>query len=491
MQQATRNTLGDLFGYIPSAIVPTALGFVAVAVYTRILPPEEYGLYTLVFTTVLFTHTFAFSWLNQATIRYYKRYGSTNIQTFFSTGLFGFLTIALVVLIVWYAMLSAGYLFRGLRLWKLLLFGPLVVLFYSGGNFILAYLRASRQSIRYSLLTSLNALLKLLSSLALIYYLGFDAEAILLGIAFGGACIFIPECIRLSKNWKPKIRKFDYDILRSSVKYGFPLVGLAVANVILSSSDRYLIEYFLDSTQVGIYSAGYRITQTGVMLFVTFLMLASFPALIETFERSGEKKAQLLMYDLLSIFFVLLLPVFAGISVLSKDIVNTVLGVSYYKAYVIVPWTAAGVFFMGLCMYYNKSFELKEKTSLLLVIFGAASLLNIVLNIVLIPWLGILGATISTFISYLVCFLLSLSIGSNFIVWLFPWKTSVKALLGSSIMALVLIILPDLRPDWLSLLYKISIGFMVYVTIILLFDRMLFEAVISLFRNRLKISPRF
>lgn len=490
MRQSTKNTLYDLVRYVPSAVIPTSLGFIAVAVYTRILSPEEYGLYTLVFTTVLFTHTLAFSWLNQSTIRYYERFRIKDIQAFYSTGLFGFCINAIAITIIWFSILFLLYKYSEHRIWELLFYGPLVMMFYSGSNFMIAYLRAMRESLRYSIQTSINAVLKLLCSVAFIVCLDIGAEAVLLGIAIAGASIFISECIRLWKKWVPQIRNFSSDIFRSFAHYGLPLVGLALANVILSSSDRYLIGYFLDSVHVGIYSAGYKITETGVMLFVSFLMLASFPALIETYERGGEKEVKLLMYDLLSIFLILLLPVFAGISVLSKDIVKAVLGVSYYKAHVIVPWTAAGVFFMGLCTYYNKSFELKEKTIILLAIFAAASLLNILLNMVLIPWLGILGAAISTFFSYFGSFILSVSIGSKYVMWSFPMKTGFKALIGSSIMSLVIILLPDLRLNWASLLYKVMFGVMVYFTVIFLMDKKMLRYVVTLFQSNIKLSRK-
>ena len=465
MQETSRKALEDIIRYIPSAAIPSALGVVAVAAFTRLLPPEEYGYYTLVFTTVLFVHTFAFSWINQSVIRYFERFRGADQQTLFATLILTFGTLMILTALAWYAVMQ-GIELQQERLRGLLMLGPPVVLIYSGGALLLSFERAARNSLKYSLLTTLNAILKLLTALLIIYGFNGRADALLLGIVAAGAIVFLPEWIRLTRRWPPLPSKFRMSILRGCASYGFPIVGMAVVNIVLSASDRYLIEYYLGSSDVGIYSAGYKITEAGVMLFVSLLMLASFPALVEAYEQTGVPRTKALMNDLLKVYLLLLIPVLVGLIMLSGDFIKAVLGAPYVAAGRVVPWIAAGAFFMGLCQYYNKSFELKEKTPLLLILFTLAASANILLNMALIPRFGITGAALSTCLSYMLALVFSIVFGAGLLRWDFPWKSALAALVGSVFMAAVLLFLPSVSSAWPSLLIKITAGAGVYAGIL-------------------------
>ncbi len=448
------------------------------------LAPKEYGLFTLVFTTVLFIQTFAFSWLNQANLRYFEKFKDEYIQEFFSTTLLVFLSLSIVLTLIW---ILGVWLFTGMldqRLRSLLLIGPLVLFFDSGSNLMFTLLRAMRQGLRYSLQRTSHALIKLTVSLCLIFFFSFQAEALLYGIILGGSSVFVFECFRLTSKWQIKLRGFRKEILSMFAKYGLPLIGLSFANLILSASDRYFIEVFSGADQVGIYSAGYKLTETGVLLFVSFIMLSFFPVLIETFERKGEPEARKLMQDIMSVFVVLMLPIVTGICVLSKDIITAFLGEDYLQAHKIIPLISTGIFFMGLSYFFNKSFELKEKNLFMLIMLTGVSILNILLNLMLIPTLGILGAAISTFIAYLSYLLLSATIGSKILSWNFPWSICLKALLASLIMGFIIWLLPCLHNTWGSLFYKMGVGCAFYLVFISLLEKRIFRIASSFFSYR-------
>jgi O-antigen/teichoic acid export membrane protein len=456
-----------------------------VAVFTHLLPPEEYGLYILVFTTVLFVHTIAFSWINQAALRYFERYRAEETPSFQSTHTFGFLTLAVLMTAAWYGILLV---FGSLppRSYYMFSLGPPSIWVYSGGYFILTMLRAERSSTRYSALSAANAVLKFTCGLAAILLFERGADGILMGLIAAGAVVFGPEWLRWFRRMQPRWRFFSTNLIGVFFRYGMPVVALAFANIVLAASDRFLIEYFLGASAVGVYSAGYKIIETGIMLFVNFLMLAAFPALVETFEKSGRTQTQALMQDLLGVFLGLVFPVLVGSIVLAKEIVGTILGSAYFEVSTCVPWIAAGAFFMGLSMFYNKSFELAERTSMLLILYTAAAALNVVLNLFMIPRLGIEGAAFSTLAAYAFAWMLSAAVGSRWISWRFPWKTSIKVLFGSAIMGTVVALLPGLTSSWGSLLYKIVVGAIVYAACLMVTGRRILADLLGLLtRDRL------
>jgi len=485
LEQNAKKTIYHLIRYIPSIVIPSFFGFIAVAVYTRLLSPQEYGYYALAFSTSLSLEILTLNWLNQSILRYYERYRNNDIQRFYSTSLFGFYIIGIATSIL---IVIALYVFDDiseLRLRSVLLYLPLIYFCQSGCKLMLVFLRAMRKSSRYSFYLSVNAVLKLLGSLVFIYCLNLKAEGILIGFALAGALIFFWESLRLAKQWHPRWRYLNASILKRLAKYGTPLLGLAVVNLILSVSDRYLIEILKDSSQVGIYSAGYRIAETGVFGFVLFLNLAAFPVLITVFENEGESQSKKLMRELLGFYVILLLPIVTGISLLSEEIITVMLGKDYRAAHSLLPWISCGIFFMGLDLYYAKSFELKEKTLAIPLIYSAPAFLNIVLNIYLIPLLGIRGAAISTCISYFCCLLLLAVTGRKMIRWQFPWMTALKTGFASFIMGWTILMLPDMAVAWKSLIVKVFLGSIIYLFCIVLMEAKLVLSAASLFKGKL------
>jgi O-antigen/teichoic acid export membrane protein len=485
LQLATKNTIQDLIRYFPSVIVPSLVGFLAVAIYTRLLSPREYGLYTLVFTTSLFIEILAFNWLNQSTLRYYERYKTTTAQGFFSTCVSGFFAVAAFTIFILFSATYGLNNFFEPRLRELVVYLPILVLCQSGSKLMLVFLRARRESNRYSVQLSSNSVIRLICSLLFIYFWGLSAEALLLGICISGAYVFFSEFIRLTRKWRPRLRHCNKNIFKKFAQFGLPLLGLTFVNLILSVSDRYIIEIMKDSAHVGIYSAAYKIAETGVFGIILFLMLASFPALIEVFENHGESKAKGLMRDLFGIFVIVMVPIVSCIVVLSVDIIEVALGEAYHEAHLILPFIAVGIFFLGLCHYYGKSFELREKTFVLPIVYSVPATLNLILNILLIPHMGIQGAAISTLTAYFCCFILLRIVGAKYIKWEYPWKTFFVAILASSIMSTIVYFLPNHPIKWFSLLYKIIVGFLFYTVTIMIWDkRILFSAFDIIKRKR-------
>ena len=88
----------------------------------------------------------------------------------------------------------------------------------------------------------------------------------------------------MARRWQPSLRRFSRRLGKQMLRFGLPLIGLVLLDLVLSVSDRYLLQIFKDAAQVGIYAAGYRIAETGVFAVVLFLNLAAFPVLIKVFE---------------------------------------------------------------------------------------------------------------------------------------------------------------------------------------------------------------
>jgi O-antigen/teichoic acid export membrane protein len=66
----------ESFTYSLTKIIPGILGFFSVIIFLRLLGPEEYGLYSMLFLLVQISSFFCFGWFRQALLRYYSRLSS-------------------------------------------------------------------------------------------------------------------------------------------------------------------------------------------------------------------------------------------------------------------------------------------------------------------------------------------------------------------------------------------------------------------------------
>jgi O-antigen/teichoic acid export membrane protein len=95
--------------------------------------------------------------------------------------------------------------------------------------------------------------------------------------------------------------------------------------------------------------------------------------------------------------------------------------------------------------------------------------INVVLNVLLIPMIGILGAAIATTLSYLVMVIVCISVSFKYIKFSLHWDFIIKSVAASGIMAgLVYFLYPQ---DLLSLLLAVVGGAVVYMLVVIVFFR--------------------
>jgi len=79
--------------------VPALVAFLALSLYTHLLAPDEYGLYTLIFTAAIFTHNTVFNWICMGTMRFWssKRYSD---EVFISSISMAYLKVFVVLFVL-------------------------------------------------------------------------------------------------------------------------------------------------------------------------------------------------------------------------------------------------------------------------------------------------------------------------------------------------------------------------------------------------------
>lgn len=474
IKKVLERTGKDTLIYLPTKLVPAVLGFVSIAVITRLLSPSEYGLYNIVLATVNLTMAFGLEWIKQPTLRFYKTAKNEGLLEEHITTAFAllFLTI-LVIWLFWFPLTqSFGDRFSS-TLQILFIFGAFFLMAKVFYSLNLVTIRAGLKSSKYSVYSIAKSVLRFLLVIVFLYLINPKPEYVILAtiissLLFGLIIFFRNNYDNISSS------SFSLDRAKRFFFFGVPFIGAKLGAVVLSLSDRYLIGWFLGSEATGIYSAGYKLPQKGLSLIYSLLILSTYPIVIDVFENKGEVKSKRYISKALNIYMVVAVPAVFGLIVLRKELVDIVLGSNFVQSSLIIPYVSVGVFFLGLTQFLSIPFQLKEETKYFAYFTGLAAVINLALNYFLIPMIGVSAAAMTTAISYLVLALVTGRVSRNYIEWSFPWKSTAKYLIASLVMFLFLtfITLP-LSEGFILLFIKIVIGIVIYfVTLLLTRDRL-------------------
>lgn len=450
--------------YILAKLIPGLMAFVALSIYTHLLSPEEYGLYTLLFTGVVFLHNVIFNWLPSATLRYWSDPEYTKSQFTNTLGtsylrLIGILSLFLVVGVFIYwgekqaIWLLSGYLF----LVSLALFTITQNIFSAG-----------IQPIYYAYLTITYSILALCFG-SLIAYLGYGPAGVILGIALG---TFIPALIVFKRIWLPfTTKEFNPKLFKRLMLYGMPLAAAALVEEITNVTDRFMLAGMRGNSDAGLYAVGYDLSGNSILMIMAALNVAAYPVIIKLLDSEGVSAATKYFKSYVILLFAVTIPAIVGLNVVGPNLVQLLIDVDYQEAVIfLLPWITISIFLMGLqVFYFDLSFQLGQKTIASVKIAVVIAIINIVMNYILIPKMGIHGAAIATISSFAVGCVLSAYLSRRYFALPFPLKEILQITLSTFIMFGALWMLRD-HQGWGWLVLQLIVGVLTYLVMMLFFN---------------------
>jgi len=327
----------------------------------------------------------------------------------------------------------------------------------------LTYFRIFGQIKMYSTLT----LLKSFGEICLISYLllsGFGLLGVIIALLIVGGVIFAVAFSHIMLQIGFKLPKFSE--LKPYLRYGMPLTPNAMIMWIINSSDRYVIGYFMGASAVGIYSAAYSMGSL-ITFFLTPIGFILFPTTSKLYEEKRIEEVRNYLKYSLKYFLIFAIPCAFGLSVLAMPLLHILTTSEFVSGSIVVPFVAFGVITFGIFQICIYIIHLAKKTELNVILLGTSAISNIILNIILIPYIGILGAAVATLISYSVLAAFTVFVSFKYLKFDIDWSFIVKSTISSTIM--VLLILKINPIDVSQVLYSICIGAVVYfVSIVLL-----------------------
>jgi len=385
-----KNTGWMFFGQMFSLLVSFFIG----AWIARYLGPENYGLVSYV---VAFVGLFSFISslgidfiLNRELIRHPENRDEL-LGTGFRLKLFGG-TIAFAISVFFSLFFNNDNLTRALLVifsLSFILQAPLVI-----NIFFQSQVRAKenfKAQLGGSVISSILKIILILSGGGVIWLIIiYTAESI-------WQSIFL---YRAYQSLKLKIVTWHFNkILASSIlKDSWPLMLSSAATFIYLRIDQVMIGALMGKEAVGIYAAGVKITE--IFYFVPGVIGASlFPAIVNAKKISQHLYERRLMF-FYGFLFLLSLFIVVPVALLSQPIIYFLFGSQYLESVSILRiyiWSSTGLFVSSGLTYY---FMAENKTKTIFKMYFLAMLSNVILNLLLIPKYGLIGAAWATLVAY-------------------------------------------------------------------------------------------
>jgi len=198
------------------------------------------------------------------------------------------------------------------------------------------------------------------------------------------------------------IKFINKHIFKEVFSFGFPLLFAGIFSMTIELSDRYIIKYLLEVEQVGVYSAGYKLGMLMLLLVMAFNM-AWQPFFLNKKNQSivlisSISDSMFLFFSLFCFFIISFAQPLASFKFFGYSLV----GGDFVSGLSVLPWICAGYLFHGAYILQLPGPYTTKNTLSIAIIRGIGAVMNVVLNFILIPFLGIDGAAISTFITFLI-----------------------------------------------------------------------------------------
>jgi O-antigen/teichoic acid export membrane protein len=387
--------------YTAASILSKVIAVALLPLYTRYLTTEDYGAAEVLFAAVVTASIIVRLGLIEAILRFYylpdEEPGRVVSSTFAS--LFWLSTLGALIALPFAEPLSELLLPNPEALGGS---APGLVRIAIGGiwvltmwEFMLALFRLEERARAYFLTTLLSVVAAIALTVVLVVGREEGARGLLLGsYASGGAFV----AVLIALQWRRLSLRFDPALLRRLFRFGLPTMPAEVSLYALNFVDRLIIARSLGLAEAGLYSLGVKFAQA-VNVLVRGFQLA-WPPLAYSIRDDGE--ARRTYATVVTLFVAGCAFVVAGMSLFSRWIVRALAAPKFFDSYEVIGLISAAVTLYALYLVLVVILGRTGRTEFNLPAAIAALVVNVALNLLLVPQLEIVGAALALVASYLV-----------------------------------------------------------------------------------------
>jgi len=379
----------------------------------RNLSLHEFGLFYAVYTFIVFLSFFRDLGLNQALVKFIPEFqvrkefekikSSISIVFMLQLLLAVFLVAVLFFIAPW---LSVAYFKDPMSLVVIRLFSFMLLLLVLDDMLKKIFLGFQKMHLFSFMELGKNTIVFLLIVLFASFGMGLKTPVVAYLLASPLIFfIFLPFFFNMFPFFKYTVH-ITRELTKKLVLFGLPAVFNGLGDKILSYMDVLLLIYFVSLEQVGIYSAVIP-TALLFLFFSRAITLVLFPLSSELWAKNESRRLSEIIGYIHKFLMALILPVMILLFVFADMFILLLFGEGFVSGALALRIIIVGMVFYNIAKINFSVLLGAGIPAKVTKILFFASIVNLVLNIILIPEYGIAGAAIGTSISYFAAFILS------------------------------------------------------------------------------------
>lgn len=275
----------------------------------------------------------------------------------------------------------------------------------------------------YSLGSFLCGFLTFVLSFVFLVIFKVGIPGLFISTMFSNILLFIIIFVKL--NLFKSISKINYDkkLIKSMLIYSIPLTISGISWWVISASDKTLITWLLGSSRNGIYTVSSKFALIYTSIYTIFNLSWTESASVYIKDKDRELYFNNVALISFNLFFCLFIGMIAAISVFFPLLINS----SYNEAYIYIPILLFGTFLNAICSFLASIFLAVKDSQLVAKTSFTSAVLNFFINLILIKYIGLYAAALSTVLALVVIFIKRYRKAQEIISIKLPLKTLVNS----------------------------------------------------------------
>ena len=387
-KELTKKTLIITIGKVSTQFVT----FLLLPLYTTLLSTEEYGTVDLITTLVQLFIPIVSLMIDQGVFRYLLICENDEDRKKTISSAF-FILVGLSGVVVAIYILSAILISSTYKVWIVLIF--LATMF---SNLFLQMARGVNRTTDYTLGSFICSASTIVLNVLCIAFFRMGAVGMLIATFIGNliCCIFLFFKLKIYNYIS--FNGFDKKLAIEELRYSVPLVPNQLSVWVMNSSDRLIVTFVLGTAANGVLAVSHKFSAVYLTFYNIFLLAWHEMGAVHYFDEDRDEFFSDMSEKVISIFSTLCLGIMVVLPIVFCWIVNS----NYHEAYYNIPvYLVASLFnvvvgLLGVVYVATKKTAEIAKTTII------SAIINILVNVILIKFIGIYAASISTFVGYLV-----------------------------------------------------------------------------------------
>lgn len=439
----------------PLQIAQAAIGFGAIAAFTRLMSAEAFGEYALALSVSMFAHTLVFAWAEAAAFRYFAASKAKGrLADHFATLITLALAMGMAVFVV-----TAGLL---VAVGASAHTAALAV--FAAGSAIFRFLtriaresdRAALDLSRYAIAESLYLVLGFAAGAASLLAFDLGPAAPFAGLLMSGAVVFAfdaPRLLAQAKGGAP-----SYARAGAYASYGAPLALALAVELGVQALTRIIVADQAGAASLGAYAAAFGLARPIDLIFMS-AGAALTPVILSAYEHESADAAKRAASNAFATMAAIALPAAMGLALLAQPLATLLVGRALAdEAGRALPWLAVAALFSGFNLHYwSEAFQLTRRTGVRALIMLAPGAVQIAITSWLAAGLGAVGAAIAAAAGAACGGLLLAGVGGRLFAPPLPWPALARIGVACAAMTAGVLAAPPAH-NAISLAFAVAAG---------------------------------